>query len=121
MINREEKRGIRKRINDIMETECKGCQFEKGYTNNRICREVCPIGTKIQHLSNHLLNDSSPNLIDPEKLAEPDPSQRRPWTDDEDYYLMNHIKHFNAVHIAKKLNRTPSSIRTRLQILKVKG
>lgn len=118
MRNREEKRAIRKQIIGILDTECNGCQYEKGYTNNRICRDVCPVGAKIQHLSSFLLNNSSVNQFDQEKLAAPDPSQRRPWTRDEDIYLLNHAKYFSSVHLAIKLNRTPNSIYTRLSKLK---
>lgn len=118
-MDRKEKRVLRKQINDILDSECKGCEHN-GNGNNFICKYECPFGSHMQELSRELFVEKKvqPSIEFVDKSLEY--YTRRPWSTEEDFYLLNHANHFSSEHLAKKFYRTPSAIQQRINLLKKK-
>jgi Zinc-finger len=117
-MTRKEKRAIRLEIINLLDEKCKRCQYSRGY-QNKICIEDCPVGYEFQSLSQRLLVSKKKGSVD--KKIEFDPenkSKRRPWTEEEDFYLLNHDGIVPRDHLAKKMNRTVHSVNSRIQLLK---
>lgn len=118
-MDRKEKRMLRKQINDIIDSECKNCQHN-GNSNNFICKNECPVGSQMQELSKELFLDKKvqPSIEFVAKKLEY--YTRRPWSTEEDFYLLHHARHFSCEHLANKFYRTPSAIQQRINLLKKK-
>lgn len=117
-MTRSEKRAIRLEIIKLLEEKCKRCQYSKGY-QNKICIEDCPIGYEIQSLSHRLMNGEKEEVVGNKVEFDPESkSKRRPWTEEEDFYLLNHDGIFPRDHLAKRVNRTVHSVNSRIQLLK---
>lgn len=101
-VSREEKRKIRIQIHELIENECMGCQYRRGYENAHFCVSECPVGKKLKSLSNSL--EGTIMSEDVRVL------NRGRWTEEEVFYLANHLVHYKVPHLAAKLNRTPSSV-----------
>jgi hypothetical protein len=115
-MNRTEKRMIRQKINNLLDSECKGCEFN-GKNENRICNSQCPVGARMQSLSKDLFQEfqRQPSIFD--GTLNQDDYTRRPWTVEEDFYLLNHFHLVSSVHLAKKFDRTPVAVKHRYHTL----
>lgn len=107
-MNREEKKKVRKRIGDLLDTKCNTCSFKKIGT---YCIDSCPVGLTLQQLSYSIVSDDN-------KGANLGILKNKPWNENEDLYLINHIKYFSIDHLSNRLNRSQKSVMNRLQILK---
>lgn len=121
-MDRQEKRMIRLSINDILESECKVCEYNligrEGYLH---CVRECPVGKNLQSLSNKLLEDKKGVRKRKVYEKEPEPYQRGPWSSDEEQYLINHVPYFKPMHIAKRLNRSPNTVYQKIYSLQKMG
>ncbi|MGG3452329.1 zinc-finger domain-containing protein [Domibacillus aminovorans] len=114
MITQEEKRLIRMGIHDLVETECRGCPFVSVITEQEsYCRQKCQVAYRLKGLSRQLLQDE----IDGGPYGSHVNRVYGDWTEDEDFYLVNHIPYFDEFHLSKRLNRAPGSIMRRLNML----
>lgn len=101
-MSREEKRKIRIQIHELIDNECMGCQYRCGYENAHFCVSECPVGKELKTLSNSL-EEAIPSE-DVQAL------NKGHWTEEEVFYLANHLDQYKVPHLAAKLNRTPSSV-----------
>jgi hypothetical protein len=108
-LTREEKRRIRREIISVLDAECNGCKYIKvRKTRDPYCADLCPVGERLQSLSAMLIQD---NELANEKKAKPKSEfKRRPWTEEEVLYLLNHSKYFSMEHLAEKLHRSVDAV-----------
>jgi hypothetical protein len=114
-LTRREKSAIRKEICMTLDRECRGCEFNK--TNafigkNEQC-EGCPVGIRLHVLSRNLVEDEKkkPNVTAKLSITS---NFHGSWTEDEDFYLLHHYQLYDHVHLSKKFNRSPLSIKRRI-------
>jgi hypothetical protein len=119
-MTRQEKRTIRLEISKTLDTNCRNCKYFSGY-NKQICAS-CPVGISMQELNKKLEIHNKHSALKPKKVM-PKPmtddginlqSKRRPWTEYEDFYLLNHSKLYTNAHLAEKLNRSVMAVTMRI-------
>jgi hypothetical protein len=115
-MNRTEKRRIRQKIHNLLDTKCKGCEFN-GKNQNGICNTICPVGAKMRSLSEVLFQNTEkqPSMFNESLVLEG--YTRKPWTVEEDFYLLNHFHLFSCEHLSKKFARTPVAVKHRYNTL----
>ncbi len=115
-MNRSEKRKIRQKINNLLDSYCKGCQYN-GKNDNKNCINHCPVGARMQALSKVLFEgiEKQPSIFD--EAFDAGEYTRRPWTVEEDFYLLNHFHLASSVHLATKFDRTPVAVEQRYKLL----
>ncbi|MED5052669.1 SANT/Myb-like DNA-binding domain-containing protein [Anoxybacillus rupiensis] len=109
-MTKEEKKMLRLKAARLLDN-CEGCKHR--YTPNasvHICPS-CPIGQQIQQIGKQLEQD------DVGYAGE----ERRSWTKEEDFYLINHYGIVDTERIAKQLNRTTEAIKRRIYVLRKQG
>ncbi len=112
-MNREEKRVIRKQICRLLENECKNCENKRSYGETPVhCITVCPVGIKMQSLSNQLIQDER------KKKSNVNTFNEGPWSQEEEFYLLNHMNLFKLPHLSKRLNRNLTSISRKAYFLR---
>lgn len=116
-MDRKEKRRIRSQINNILDSECRGCEYN-GKNQNRVCNKECPVGIKMQEISQVLFQDKKKQTSIFDTAFDLNDYTRRPWTIEEDYYLINHADLYSTLHLAQKFGRTPAAVQNRLNILR---
>jgi len=110
IVSREEKRRVRIQIHELIENECMGCQYRRGYENASFCVNECPVGRELKSLSISLEVEPTENK---EQVL-----TKGSWTEEEVFYLSNHLDLYNVPHLAARLNRTPSSVYTKVNSLR---
>ncbi|RSD21058.1 zinc-finger domain-containing protein [Mesobacillus subterraneus] len=115
-MDRTEKRRIRQKIHNLLDIECKGCEFN-GKNQNGICNTQCPVGERLRSLSKVLFQniEKQPSIFNESITLEG--LTRKPWTVEEDFYLLNHFHLVTCDHLAKKLDRTPVAVNQRYKTL----
>ncbi|TCJ04880.1 zinc-finger domain-containing protein [Cytobacillus praedii] len=109
-MSREIKRKIRIQIHELIESECMDCQYRRGYENAHFCVNECPVGKELKSLSESLEGknkESSDQLLNKGR-----------WTEEEVFYLLNHLDLFKIPHLASKLNRPPGAVHSKAASLK---
>lgn len=123
-MNREEKRVIRLEICKILENQCKGCEYRNSQGETpTYCYTVCSFGKKLIGLSSSLLQDEEGIKVAKkvESQSEVQPIVHTgPWSQEEEYYLLNHINLYQVYHLSKRLNRAPKSVSAKISYLKRK-
>lgn len=115
-MNRKEKQLIRQEILATLDSNCRGCdrvKFRK--TKDSYCNVECPVGLKLQELASKLITDAYEVQDKPVKTAKPKritdpPMKRGRWSDEEVFYLYNHLNHFSIEHLAERLQRSVMSV-----------
>jgi hypothetical protein len=104
-ITKSLRRSIHIQIGNILDKECKGCKFrERGSYKSefqRYCSKECPVGQELQRLSNELLLDEG----------------KAQWSEEQDFYLVNHLKKYSVHHLAIRLNRSHEAVKQRINYL----
>lgn len=118
-MNREEKRNIRLKIIKLLDSKCKGCDHHFGNSTHVYCSNECSIGKSLLMYSKQLIGEE-PTLELTEDIKRPDPFNRGPWNLEEEFYLLNHMELFNTMHLATRLNRSPTSVSAKMNALKRK-
>lgn len=117
-MDRDRKREIRIKINDLLDNECKHCEHYSWANHQDYCSRECKVGHEFFKLSRQLLlHDIENSNVDPEQEVSI-PLKVGKWSHDEEVYLLNHSRFFNANHIAQKLNRSKSSVNYKLHQLR---
>ncbi|MBG9586891.1 zinc-finger domain-containing protein [Cytobacillus firmus] len=112
-MSREEKRKIRKELNDLMDSHCNSCEFRSGYEGNKQCLSNCQIGEQLRSFTAMLVKD-------PISVEEEAPVKKGRWQEEEEIYLLNHLPYFSVEHIAMRLNRHPNHVSGKIHRLKSK-
>jgi hypothetical protein len=110
IVSREKKRKIRIQIHELIESECMDCQYRRGYENAHFCIKECPVGKKLKSLSDSLegkTTETSDQVLNKGR-----------WSEEEVFYLLNHLEHFKIPHLASKLNRPPGAVHSKAASLK---
>lgn len=121
-MNRQEKKAIRLEISHILDKGCKPChKVEKNsYRTHPYCHEKCPMGKRLLELSGKL-ESRGENIIVQPKAGRPKGNKAKHWTDEEVFYLINHFYILTIEELAKKLNRTETSIEGKVSHLRKQG
>lgn len=115
-MDRLEKKKLRLEIEKILDEDCRTCPFNKDAEYYHHCRNICPSGLKMQAITDELAAGKL-NIYAPTTQERHKPRCGR-WTKDEELYLVNHLKHFDVAHIAKRLNRDETSVWAKIQRLR---
>jgi hypothetical protein len=118
-MNREEKQVIRKEICTLLDS-CQGCQYRIGQGEVPVyCSTVCPAGITMQMLASQLIADERiktsqkvPGIFTPLIVG--------PWSQEEEFYLMNHLNLYKVGHLSQRLNRAPKSVSAKASYLRRK-
>jgi hypothetical protein len=123
-VNRIEKRLIRKEITSRLDLHCRNCKLVKAnQSKDPYCNAKCPIGLQLQELALKLVTDADEvkdqviNQEKPKRIADP-PLNRGRWSDEEVFYLINHLRHFSIEHIAERLQRSVASVYNKAHVYK---
>lgn len=92
-VDRVKTKMIMKRVNDLFEIHCTECNILKEFREQKkepmsYCINSCPVGRKIRYYGLRLV---------------PDKPVR--WSEDEMFYIKNHMNVFSISHLAFRLNR----------------
>lgn len=119
-MNRIEKKEIRLRMINILDSRCKGCMMRSGYEAQQYCINHCEVSYELQQLSYSLVNKEHTKIqLNNGKTKVKELKSGR-WDQDEVLYLENHMKLFDVEHLSMKLNREPQSVYNKIQQLKFK-
>jgi hypothetical protein len=103
--------------------QCQGCPYRKmANASIHICPS-CPIGQRMQALGRNLCeSDEKKRRIDEKKRKAviAGISKRRPWTTQEEEFLLQNI-HMNYRELAEKLGRSYKSVHNKIAELRKKG
>jgi hypothetical protein len=105
-ITKSLRRSIHMQIGNILDQNCKNCEFRNigGHYSSegqRYCSKECPVGQELQGLSNELLLDEG----------------KTRWSEEQDFYLVNHLKRYSVHHLAIRLNRSKEAVKQRISYL----
>ncbi|WP_199425793.1 HTH domain-containing protein [Thermaerobacillus caldiproteolyticus] len=104
------KRAIRLQLTLLLD-QCDGCEYQKRAESSvQICSK-CPLGKQIQRLG---------KMLDGEEVHI-DGTKRRHWTEEEDFYLINHYGILPMERLAERLGRSRDTVRARIYALRKKG
>ncbi len=117
-MERKDKRRIRGEIGRMLDIECKGCRFKRRPEHADYCSNTCPVGIYMQELMSQLCLDDAPVIK--EEREETRPLNSGTWSEDEVFYLVNHVPYFPVKHLAKRLNRAHQTVYLKIRYLGVK-
>lgn len=87
--------------------------MRNSYEGNQYCIKECSVGAELQRLSSILTKN--------EEQREPFKTKSGRWSEEEELYLVNHMKLYSIDHMAVKLNREPQAVYNKIRRLTEKG
>lgn len=94
------KKQIRMSIIRVLDSRCQTCMMRSGH-NGQYCLKECEVTTQLQKLSSQLPKNE--NVNDSEYRT-------GKWSNDEEFYLLNHMDHYSIEHLSRRLNRDPEFV-----------
>lgn len=115
-MERSEKRSLHLKISKLLDQYCLSCKFHSSKTSNKTCFETCNVGAELRRLSSLLVTDDNRDVQGKENS---DQLKRGCWSQEEEFYLINHMDIYKIDHLAMRLCRSPKSVYSKINRLKL--
>lgn len=100
VLDRKEKKKIRMNIIKVLDKHCGNCMMRTGHSG-KYCIDHCDVTNDLKKLSKKL--NVKKDIVEPQYRT-------GKWTNDEEFYLLNHMHLYPLEHLSNQLNRDPQFV-----------